>query len=48
MPSPQGVLSLLDHPVAQETRIAIRPAWVGLLGFETRFPSAIEAAMAHA
>ena len=29
-------------------RIAIRPAWVGLLDFETRFPSAIEAAMAAA
>jgi hypothetical protein len=28
------------------TRIAVRPAWVGLLDFETRFPSAIEAAMA--
>jgi hypothetical protein len=23
-------------------RIAVRPAWVGLLDFETRFPSAIE------
>lgn len=30
------------------TRIAVRPAWVGLLDFETRFPSAIEAAMAGA
>jgi Pyridoxamine 5'-phosphate oxidase len=27
-------------------RIAVRPTWVGLLDFETRFPSAIEAAMA--
>lgn len=30
------------------TRIAVRPSWVGLLDFETRFPSAIEAAMAAA
>jgi hypothetical protein len=27
-------------------RIAVRPTWVGLLDFQTRFPSAIEAAMA--
>ena len=27
-------------------RIAVQPTWVGLLDFETRFPSAIEAAMA--
>ena len=27
-------------------RISVRPTWVGLLDFETRFPSAIEAAMA--
>ena len=33
---------------AQMTRITIRPEWVGLLDFETRFPSAIEAAMAGA
>jgi hypothetical protein len=26
-------------------RIAVRPAWVGLLDFETRFPSALERAM---
>ena len=30
----------------QMARIAIRPTWVGFLDFETRFPSAIEAAMA--
>ena len=29
----------------QMARIAIRPTWVGFLDFETRFPSAIEAAM---
>ena len=33
---------------AQMTRIAVRPTWVGLLDFQTRFPSAIEAAMAGA
>ena len=27
-------------------RIAVRPTWVGLLDFQTRFPSALEAAMA--
>jgi hypothetical protein len=31
---------------SQMARIAVRPAWVGFLDFETRFPSAIEAAMA--
>ncbi len=31
--------------IPQMTRISIRPAWVGLLDFETRFPSAIEVAM---
>ncbi len=31
---------------AQMARISVRPTWVGLLDFETRFPSAIEAAMA--
>ncbi|HAE82990.1 MAG TPA: pyridoxamine 5'-phosphate oxidase [Ktedonobacter sp.] len=30
----------------QMARISVRPTWVGLLDFETRFPSAIEAAMA--
>jgi hypothetical protein len=34
--------------LAQLARISIRPEWVGLLDFETRFPSAIEAAMAGA
>jgi hypothetical protein len=27
-------------------RIVIRPEWVGVLDFQTRFPSAIESAMA--
>ena len=30
----------------QMARISVRPTWVGLLDTETRFPSAIEAAMA--
>jgi len=30
----------------QMARIVVRPEWVGLLDFEQRFPSAIEAAMA--
>lgn len=30
---------------AQMARITIRPEWVGVLDFEQRFPSAIEAAM---
>jgi hypothetical protein len=29
-------------------RIAVRPEWVGILDFETRFPSAIAAAMSGA
>jgi|SRR5579864_965282 len=29
-------------------RIRVRPDWVGIIGFETRFPSAIEKAMAAA
>lgn len=31
---------------SQMARITVRPEWVGLLDFEQRFPSAIEAAMA--
>jgi hypothetical protein len=30
---------------AQMARIVIQPEWVGILDFEQRFPSAIEAAM---
>jgi hypothetical protein len=29
----------------QMVRISVRPEWVGILDFEERFPSAIEAAM---
>ena len=32
--------------ISQMARISIRPEWVGMLDFETRFPSALEAAMA--
>jgi hypothetical protein len=30
---------------SQMVRISVRPEWVSVLDFETRFPSAIEAAM---
>ena len=30
---------------SQMTRVSVRPEWVGILDFETRFPSAIAAAM---
>ena len=30
---------------SQMVRISVRPEWVSVLGFETRFPSAMEAAM---
>jgi Pyridoxamine 5'-phosphate oxidase len=38
----QQVRAMFAHMV----RISVRPTWVGLLDFQTRFPSAIEAAMA--
>jgi hypothetical protein len=31
--------------VSHMARICVRPEWVGMLDFETRFPSALEAAM---
>lgn len=31
--------------ITRMARVAIRPAWVGLLDFQTRFPSALERAM---
>jgi hypothetical protein len=31
---------------AHMARIVVKPEWVAVLDFETRFPSAIEAAMA--
>jgi PPOX class probable F420-dependent enzyme len=32
----------------QMGRVVVRPSWVGILDFEQRFPSAVEAAMARA
>jgi hypothetical protein len=45
-----NVRQMLAHPKMgqQMLRIAVRPAWVGLLDFERRFPSAIEEVMAAA
>jgi hypothetical protein len=31
----------VDHPGARMARIAIRPAWVGVLDFATRFPGVV-------
>jgi hypothetical protein len=37
----------LGSMAPQMARIAIRPAWVGILDFETRFPSALAALMSQ-
>lgn len=34
-------LSQIDQPGTRMARVAIRPAWVGLLDFQTRMPSAL-------
>jgi hypothetical protein len=34
-------LAQIDHPGTRMARIAVRPAWVGLLDFQTRLPSAL-------
>jgi hypothetical protein len=34
-------LSQIEHPSTRMARIAVRPAWVGLLDFQTRMPSAL-------
>jgi hypothetical protein len=34
-------LAQLDHPSTRMARIAVRPAWVGLVDFQTRLPSAL-------
>ena len=34
----QGDVALLDHPTARDVRL-LRPTWVGVLDFETRFPA---------
>lgn len=36
-------LSQLDHPATRMARIVLRPAWVGLLDFQTRLPSNMRA-----
>jgi hypothetical protein len=36
----------VDGMFSHMVRIAVKPEWVGILDFEKRFPSAIEAAMA--
>jgi hypothetical protein len=35
-----GMLAGLDQPGTVQARIVLRPAWVGLLDFDTRLPSA--------
>jgi hypothetical protein len=35
-----GMLASLDQPGTVQARIVLRPAWVGLLDFDTRLPSA--------
>ncbi len=42
----QAWLKQIEPISPKMARIAIRPEWVGILDFETRFPSAIEKAMA--
>jgi hypothetical protein len=34
-------LAQIDHPSTRMARIAVRPAWVGVLDFRTRLPSAL-------
>jgi hypothetical protein len=34
-------LAQIDHPSTRMARIAVRPAWVGMLDFQTRLPSAL-------
>jgi hypothetical protein len=34
-------LAQIDHPGTRMARIAVRPAWVGVLDFQTRLPSAL-------
>jgi hypothetical protein len=36
-----GYLAQIDQPGTRMARIAVRPAWVGLMDFETRLPSAL-------
>ena len=34
-------LGQIDDPITRMARIAVRPAWVGLMDFQTRMPSAL-------
>ena len=43
----QAWIEQIKKMFPQMARIAISPAWVGIIDFEKRFPSAIEAAMSH-
>ena len=36
-----GYLAQIDQPGTRMARIAVRPAWVGVLDFQTRMPSAL-------
>jgi hypothetical protein len=37
----EGYLAQIDQPGTRMARIAVRPAWVALMDFETRMPSAL-------
>ena len=43
----QAWIQQIKKMFPQMARIAISPAWVGIIDFEKRFPSAIESAMSH-
>jgi hypothetical protein len=38
-----ALLKQLDHPGTRMARIAVRPTWVGVLDFQTRFPGGTNA-----
>jgi hypothetical protein len=38
-----ALLAQLDHPGTRMARIAVRPTWVGVLDFQTRFPGGTNA-----
>jgi hypothetical protein len=39
--SSSGYLAQIDQPGTRMARIAVRPAWVALMDFQTRMPSAL-------
>jgi PPOX class probable F420-dependent enzyme len=41
----QAWVEQMGKMFSQMARISVRPEWVGIMDFETRFPNAIEAAM---